>query len=137
MADIAALIAHPDPLILHVTVEGNLQHYIVCYGTINLNGELKFVIGDPAKGIIYFSQKDLEKIWQSKSCLTLTQNDSFKKSADVRKEKRKWIKDLIKEDSTLLGMAAVIGVAMAALGMAMAIFSQQLIDDILPHKNFT
>ncbi|MCH5598139.1 peptidase domain-containing ABC transporter [Niabella ginsengisoli] len=36
----------------------------------------------------------------------------------------------------MLGIAAFLGIAVAALGLAMAIFSQRLIDDILPKRNF-
>lgn len=135
-ADMAALIAHPEPLILHVMVENNLQHYVVCYGTAIIDDKLKFIIGDPAKGIIYLTQSEVEKIWVSKSCITLSINESFVKAITIKNKKWRWIKELIKEDSTILGIAAGLGIGTAALGMAMAIFSQRLIDDILPKKDY-
>ncbi len=51
-ADIQALIGHGEPLILHTHMEGELQHFVVCYGFINK----QFVIGDPSKGIIYYNE---------------------------------------------------------------------------------
>lgn len=74
-ADIQALIDHNQPLILHVVIENTLQHYIVCYG---YNPAQKtFTIGDPAKGVSEISAEELDKIWVSKSCLTLEVNENF------------------------------------------------------------
>lgn len=135
-ADMASLIAHESPCILHVQIEGNLQHYLVCYGATSIKDELHFIVGDPAKGITHFNRQQLETIWQSKACLTLLPNVEFKKVAEINHAKRKWIITLLREDMPLLGIAVALGVAIAALGLAMAIFSQRLIDDILPKKNF-
>lgn len=135
-ADIAALIKHPSPVILHVIMDMQLQHYVVCFGTTEMNGEIKFIIGDPAKGIIYLSCEELAAIWQSKTCLTLEPSKDFKKAEDTTIQKKQWIKQLIKEDLPLLSIAAAIGVGIAVLGIVMSLFSQRLIDDILPKKNF-
>ena len=134
-ADIPALIEHRQPVILHVIVEGNLQHYMVFYGQDIKNGTVKFIIGDPAKGIIHLTKAELEKIWVSKACLTLTPNGNFTKEKAVKKRKQKWILELIKEDYSILGVAAVLGLVIAGLGLSMAIFSQKLIDVIIPQKN--
>lgn len=131
-ADLQAIIDHKEPLILHVVIEERLQHYIICYGYQNN----KFIIGDPAKGIIYLTKEELEVIWKSKSCLTLTPNDSFVKSKSQDKNKKEWFLKLVKEDSKLISFSVLLGLGIAILGMAMAIFSQKLIDDILPSKDF-
>jgi ATP-binding cassette subfamily B protein len=136
-ADMEALINHQQPCILHVVIEDKLQHYVVCFETIEQQRELKFVIGDPAKGTTYLNQTDLEKIWKSKKCLVLSPNNNFKTTTDITKDKRKWIGELVKQDLPLLAIAAALGIAIASLGLAMAIFSQRLIDDILPKKNLT
>lgn len=136
-ADIAILFKHPSPVILHVLVEDKLEHYIVCYGTkFNENKELVFIIGDPSRGIIYLNESELSIIWKSRICLTLEPNESFELKSDIKLKKRLWIKELIKEDYPLLGIAVLIGIAIAILGIIMSIFSQRLIDDILPKKNF-
>jgi len=77
-SDIAALIKHECPCILHVVIDNQLQHYVVFYGITQKNGEINFIIGDPAKGIVYLSRNELDTIWQSKTCLTLLPNESFK-----------------------------------------------------------
>lgn len=141
-ADIVALINHNQPCILHVVIDKQLQHYVVYFGiTPNPSKggehELLFIIGDPAKGIVYLTRNQLNRIWQSKTCLTLTPNEHFKKAIDVKQQKKQWILSLIKTDMPLLLIAAGLGIAIAALGLVMAIFSQRLIDDILPKQNFT
>lgn len=135
-ADIAALIKHESPCILHVIIDNKLQHYVVYYGVTQKNGKINFIVGDPAKGILYLSRNELDTIWQSKTCLTLTPNESFKKGIDIGKAKRNWIFELVKSDAPLLLIAAGLGIVIAVLGLVMAIFSQRLIDDILPNRNF-
>lgn len=130
-ADIQAVIDHKEPLILHVVIEERLQHYLICYGYEND----KFIIGDPSKGITTYTKEELEKVWKSKTCLTLKPTDKFVKSDVVKKSKKQWFLNLLKEDSQLLGISIVIGIGIAILGMAMAVFSQKLIDDILPSQN--
>jgi len=130
-ADIQALIDHGKPVILHLTIENKLQHYVVCYGFENN----MFIIGDPAKGIINYNQEELEKVWVSKACLTLEPNDTFQKKEQLKKSKRKWFIDLLQDDKEILVISIFIGIAIALLGMVMAVFSQKLIDEILPEKN--
>ncbi|MDO5664049.1 MAG: peptidase domain-containing ABC transporter [Bacteroidia bacterium] len=130
-ADAPSLIEHGQPVILHVVQEKYLNHYVVCYGYTNE----KFVIGDPAKGIVYYTKEELEQTWQSKACLTLAPNETFIKTETQKSDKRKWFISLLKEDKEILTFSILLGLGIALLGMAMAIFSQKLIDDILPSKN--
>lgn len=130
-ADIEALIEHNQPLILHVVIEEKLQHYIVCYGF----DDGKFMIGDPGKGIINYSKEELDKIWKSKTCLTLEPNQDFVKLKTEKHNKRQWFISLLKDDNKILIFSILLGLGVAILGLAMAIFSQKLIDDILPSKD--
>lgn len=131
-ADIQALIDHKQPVILHVFIQEQLQHYVVCY---EYDSEKGFLIGDPAKGIYYLSSDALDKIWVSKSCLTLEVNESFVKAETAKNSQKKWFLDLLKEDYKLLWISVLLGVFVAGLGLAMSLFSQKLIDDILPSNN--
>lgn len=131
-ADIQTLIDHKDPVILHIIIEGYLEHYVVCYGYDRQEG---FIIGDPAKGVYFLSNNDLEKMWVSKTCLTLFPNQNFIKSETTEKSKKEYFITLIKEDYRLLVFSIVLGVFVAALGLTMSIFFQKLIDDILPFQN--
>jgi len=131
-ADITSLIDCEQAVILHTIIENQLQHYIICYEYDKQKG---FLIGDPAKGIYYLSENELDAIWVSKNCLILEPNENFVTSAEVTKSQKKYFLNLLKEDYKLLSFSLVIGIFVAALGMAMAIFSQKLIDDILPSHN--
>ena len=132
-ADIPALIEHNHPVILHVLIEGNLEHYVVCYGY----EQGRFIIGDPGKGMVSLSEKELDEIWRSHKCLTLMPNGKFKTKTTTSSDKKKWMFELIREDVGLLGISVALGLGIAVLGMAMAIFSQKLIDDILPSKLYS
>ncbi|MFC2532745.1 MAG: peptidase domain-containing ABC transporter [Capnocytophaga ochracea] len=129
-ADIEVLKAYNAPLILHLTM-GNLEHYVVCYGF----EKGVFIIGDPAKGIIKLSPKELNSLWRSKTCLTLTPTPQFKKKTTQQKAQFKWFLNLIQKDVRLLLISGLLGTVIAILGLAMAIFSQKLIDNILPSKD--
>ncbi len=132
-ADLQAIIDHKEPLILHVLIEKKLQHYVICYGYENN----QFIIGDPGKGVTYYTKEELEKIWVSKTCLTLTPNKDFVKATEIKKSKKAWFLKLLKEDKQLLLISIVLGIGIAVLGMSMSVFSQKLIDDILPSQNTT
>jgi ATP-binding cassette subfamily B protein len=131
-ADIQAIIDHKEPLILHVVFEERLQHYVVCYGYENNT----FIIGDPAKGMVTYTREELELVWISKTCLTLKPNADFIKTKTQNKNKKQWFLKLLKDDYRLISFSVLLGLGIAILGMAMAIFSQKLIDDILPSKDF-
>lgn len=132
-ADINALIEHGEPVILHVIIDQKYEHYVICY-SYHHHGNPQFLIGDPAKGIEYWTQEDLEKVWVSKTCLTLKPNEHFEKKEKTNSEKKRWLLNLIKEDQESIYTIVVLGVVFTVLGMAMSIFSQKLIDDILPKK---
>lgn len=129
-ADINALIEHKAPVILHVIIENKYEHYVVCY---SFDGNL-FTIGDPAKGIEFWNKEQLLEVWKSKTCLTLKTNETFRQAKVNQKEKRDWLLDLIKKDSEAIYTVIFLGVLLTLLGMSMSIFSQKLIDDILPQK---
>jgi ATP-binding cassette subfamily B protein len=132
-ANIDALKNHKEPLILHLIIDDHLEHYVVCYAY--KNG--KFIIGDPSKGITKYTPQELEKAWKSKTCLTLTLTDKFVKADDTAKNKRLWFLNILKDDYKLLAFSVLLGLGIAILGMTMALFSQKLIDDILPSKDLT
>jgi len=119
-----------NPVILHVIIDNRLQHFVVCYG---IRSE-KFVIGDPAKGIVELSEIALAEIWKSKSFLELIPSGDIEQVKQVNRDKWSWFKTLVKDDAGLLAIIFGISLIISILGMAMAVFSQQLIDDILPSK---
>lgn len=138
-ADIEALIEHRQPVILHIVMEGNLQHYIISLPSLErrgAGGEV-FTVADPAKGIVTYSEEELKKIWKSGKCLTLRPTERLQLVKVQQQAKKKWLLDLLQDDWGLLVTASALGLGMALLGMVMAVFSQKLIDDILPSRNAT
>ncbi|WP_164515248.1 peptidase domain-containing ABC transporter [Flavobacterium ustbae] len=121
-----------EPCILQVKLENGYDHYVICY---EYQKETGFLIGDPAMGLRYLSENKLCQLWESKNCLFLSPNQNFVAEKDINKTKKKYFISLLKDDFKLLLISIILGVFVALLGMAMSIFSQKLIDDILPSNN--
>ena len=134
-ADFASLRECKDICILHVVKEETLPHFVVFYEFDEDRNE--YLIGDPAEASIeYMTEGELQKIWLSRSLLLLQTTEKLKSEQKQFLGKWNWLKALIKEDLNLLGIALFIGFIVAILGLATAIFSQKLIDDILPSKDW-
>jgi ABC-type bacteriocin/lantibiotic exporter with double-glycine peptidase domain len=127
-ASVKDIIDYDKILILHVTPEKGSEHYILCYGY--QSG--KFIIWDPAKGLTMLPAYDLEKIWLSRKCLGLSPNGSFRFEKEDMKSKKGWVLKTIKPEKDLLILSVIIGVLISVLGLVMAVFTQKLIDRILP-----
>ena len=132
-ADINALIEHGEPIILHVKLDNNLQHYVICFSYTKKDS---FIVGDPSGKIDYYTKSELDKIWVSKKCLILKPGKDFQKSKSIWQAKKKRLVQLIRDDASILGASIFIGLGIAILGLVMSIFSQKLIDEILPAKDF-
>ncbi len=130
-ADIENLKELDEPVILHIIKDQTLEHFVVCYGF----EKGKFTIGDPASGIEYYTEEELAILWKSKTLLKLVPGKNFITRQNESKNKRTWFLQLLKPDYPILGIAAFLGVIISALGLATAIFSQKLIDKILPEKD--
>lgn len=135
-ADIEHLKNLSQPAILHVQTREGLLHYVVCFA---YHTDLdRFEISDPAEyGIKFYSSKDLEALWQSKALLLLKPTPEIKKVArnDSFLQKMRWLYGFARPDFDLLLVSFFIGVFISLLGLSVAIFSQKLIDQILPEKN--
>ena len=118
------------PVILHVLIENRLQHYVVCYSW-NTDSQY-FIIGDPARGVVNYTADELAAIWPSRVLLALTPTATLRQQTDEKRAKRQWLLGLIREDVPLLAIATGLGVVTAGLGLSTALFSQKLIDQIIP-----
>jgi ABC-type bacteriocin/lantibiotic exporter with double-glycine peptidase domain len=119
------------PCILHVTPDGVLQHYVVYYP-----GVVKglYLIGDPVKGLGYLSAGELKKIWISRSVLLLEPGAQLEQWQQQRRKKFFFLRTILKEDVHLLYVALALGAICSLLNLSTAIFSQQLVDHILPGR---
>lgn len=121
-----------NPAILHFTLEDGLLHYVVYFGK---SGD-KFILADPAKGISYIDYGTLDKLWKSKTLLLVKKGESFKEVKDISKAKYEWLKKLLKPDFQILSVVLILSMVVSVLGITLALFSQKLVDDILPSKDF-
>jgi|WetSurMetagenome_2_1015567.scaffolds.fasta_scaffold00040_5 ATP-binding cassette, subfamily C, bacteriocin exporter len=127
-ASINDIIGFKDILILHVINDKGFEHFIICYGFT----DNKFIIWDPAIGLKYLSENELKEIWISKKCLSVIPTPHFRFIKVNDKRIFRWIVSHIWPEKDILLISIVIGVVVSLLGMVMALFTQKLIDKILP-----
>jgi ATP-binding cassette subfamily B protein len=132
-ADVDALIEHNQPVILHFILEKKYEHYVVFYFRDSSETH-QFLIGDPVRGLEYWNEKQLREAWVSKTCLILFPNENFEKKEISILKRKKWFVDLLKKDFESICIIIILGIVIALLGMSMSVFSQKLIDDILPKR---
>ena len=130
-ASIEDIAEFKEILILHVSIDQTAEHFIISFGH---EGGL-FILWDPAKGLIYLSKKELAGIWVSKKCLSLVPNKNFRQEKEERKEKLAWLINAIRPEKELLLISLVTGIVISCLGLVLAVFTQKLIDKILPSGN--
>jgi ATP-binding cassette subfamily B protein len=119
------------PCIVHIVKDGRLHHYIVCYGFENG----VFTVGDPAGGVGVMTPEELESVWVSKALLTLQPTEHFTLKKTQFADKRRWAFSLVEADMTTLAVIFALGVAISILSLSTAIFSQKLVDAILPERD--
>lgn len=121
--------------ILHTVNEAGYTHFIVYYGCDSKSG--KFIFGDPAKGVILYTEEELAAIWKSQILLTLQLSSQFSKNENIYvKERKALLRKLISPDTHLLLTTFFLSVIVSLIGFSTAVFSQTLIDNVLPSKNF-
>ena len=151
--DIASLKAVALPTILHVvknktdTNDSKLartklkqlafntntqEHFVVCFGYETG----KFKIGDPSWGILDMADEELDAIWKSKALLTLEPTDKFVRKGTEHRSKIRFFKQVLQDDYPVLTVAFILGLFVSILGLSTAVFSQKLIDELLPGKEF-
>ncbi|MGD1958610.1 MAG: peptidase domain-containing ABC transporter [Fulvivirga sp.] len=134
-ADVSHLKDINKPVILHTITHNKTQHYVVLY---NIK-EGKYLLGNPdfSIGLTYCSQKELEQQWVSKKMLVLNPTPKFIPQKTITQSKWSWFIKIVKEDVSFFTMASVFGALIALFGLATAIFSQQLFDQILPNESYS
>jgi len=124
-----------SPCILHLTIEGRHYHYVIFYPPTAGNErdkEARFTIGDPASGIENWDRRRLEEKWSSKALLLLQPTGKIHERALLNRSKWSWLSRIMKKDLDLLYIAAFLGLLVAVLNLSTAVFSQKLVDVILP-----
>lgn len=128
-SDISNLKELKEPAILHVVLNGMQQHYVVFYGF----ADNELIIGDPAKGVELWSVDQLEAVWRDKVLLSLAVGETFKKTHHSR-NRYTTILQWVKEDFNILLTALFLGALISVFNLSTAVFTQKLIDEVLPAK---
>lgn len=130
-ADLAALQTLEHPAILHTELRGGEPHFVVYYGADGRG----VVVGDPASGLTRWSPQELEARWTSRACLVLEPGPAFAPATGKRRQQQRVLRQLLRPDASLLLLSSLLGLVVAGLGLVMAVYSQRLIDHILPTGN--
>lgn len=117
------------PCILPVTINATMLHYVVYYPEEKAD---RLLIGDPAIGLIRMEKQELEKIWTTRTVLLLEPGAKLARWQRQRQKKLSWLGRMLKEDIHLLYTAVIVGIICALLNLSTAVFSQRLVDHILP-----
>lgn len=119
------------PFILHVEQEG-LFHYLTCFDYDIKNG---FTLADPAIGLLKYSQNELLKIWKSGYILVVKKADDSVLLKSPNSGYLKWVLGMMKKDTSYYISAVFLGVVIALLNMTTLVFTEKLIDVVLPSRS--
>ena len=133
--DNLAEVAHP--CILHLTIEDRFYHYVIYYppnpGRPGYGEpQTLFTIGDPSAGIEQWDRSMLDERWRSKALLLLRPTGKLQSRSQLGKSKWSWLAGIVKKDLDLLYLAGFLGLIIAVLNLSTAVYSQKLVDNILP-----
>jgi ATP-binding cassette subfamily B protein len=151
-AELEDLKASEHSCILHLLIDERLEHYMVYWGYDDAKEE--YILGDPALGKLKrMKGSELASIWRSRKLLlveignevqevtpleeeiTKTPSTGSPFAARLNNSKYAWFWHFIDADRSLLFTAMLLGLAVSVLGLSTALFSQQLIDQILPSRS--
>ncbi|AZQ63944.1 ATP-binding cassette domain-containing protein [Flammeovirga pectinis] len=132
--DIKSLKETDKPSILYVIIDKNRKHYIVCFGWDTK--KRRFIISDPSDGVKYYTEDELLKIWEERILLKVSPNSNFQFENDNSKKKLKWIIDLISSELNILFVSSFLGLLIAIISLSNSIFIRELIDSLLPKKEY-
>jgi ATP-binding cassette, subfamily C, bacteriocin exporter len=129
-ASVSSIIEYADVLILHVRKEEYLEHFIIVFSY----EKGLFKVWDPSVGFLALTSEELDKIWVSRKCLGLKPNSKFRLKKREGRKKLKWILKVIAPERDFLIVSFLIGIIVSVLGLVLAVYTQKLIDQVLPAK---
>jgi ABC-type bacteriocin/lantibiotic exporter with double-glycine peptidase domain len=120
-----------EPFILHVEQNGFL-HYLTCFDYDPKKG---FTIADPAIGLLTYSEEELLNIWKSGYILIVKKEYDKEPLTTLKRGYLKWVLDMMKKDTSYYISAVFLGVVIALLNMTTLVFTEKLIDVVLPSRS--
>ncbi len=120
-----------DPCILHITIQGIHEHFVVFYTAKEAN----YLIGDPELGIAWVKEKELLSMWRTGILMTFSKTSEFKSTKSTGKNNNTWLFNLITSDKNKLISTLFLGILISSLSLSTSIYTQTLIDIIIPSGN--
>jgi ATP-binding cassette, subfamily C, bacteriocin exporter len=120
-----------QPAILHIQKDSASQDYIVLYGWQND----KFITGDPKWGIVEYREDELDAIWKSKTYLVVKPGKNFRTASISIRERKDWLKKLLKDHSRAIIIIIFSGIVIAILSLILMQKIFNLAENILAGRN--
>ncbi|MBO3699788.1 ABC transporter transmembrane domain-containing protein [Roseivirga sp. E12] len=121
----------PELCILHVTKKGAFNHFVLCLG--KENG--KWLIADPDDGVKTYTDKQLMKEWEQGIFLRLEKPTKLNLEKRRRHLFKGWVLPLFEKHRTRLILIVGLGIIHAILLFTTAIFTERLVDELLPSQD--
>ncbi|WP_445957576.1 peptidase domain-containing ABC transporter [Yeosuana sp.] len=122
-----------EPFILHVEL-GGFQHYLTSFKYDKKNG---FTIADPAIGLQAYTEEELLKIWKSGFILIVKKASEEVHLKTLKRNYFKWVLDMMRKDTSYYISAVFLGIIIALLNMTTLVFTEKLIDVVLPSRSLS
>ncbi|MGZ0016473.1 peptidase domain-containing ABC transporter [Yeosuana sp. AK3] len=122
-----------EPFILHVEI-GGFQHYLTSF---KYDEKIGFTIVDPAIGLQTYTEAELLKIWKSGYILIVNKANSEVPLKTLKRDYFTWILDMMRKDTSYYISAVFLGIIIALLNMTTLVFTEKLIDVVLPSRSLS
>ena len=117
--------------ILHTIKHGFLNHFVLCLGQ---EGGF-WLVADSEDGVLRLTDEQLESCWTSGVLLKLKFSESLRLSKTKTSFFKSWLLPLLKPHQSRLFMIVLLGLIHAVLMFNTSIFTEVLVDDLLPSKD--
>lgn len=116
------------PYIAHVVIDNILEHYVV---VLEMTSS-KFIVADPAKGVVEYTKEDFNSIWTG-HILSLTLNKEINQHNFSGKALISFWKIVPKYKRHFLQIS-LLSIGIVILNISTSFFFNYLIDSIIPNK---
>ncbi|GAA4331730.1 hypothetical protein GCM10023149_37700 [Mucilaginibacter gynuensis] len=128
--DLSYLLTVETPCILHITEVPDLDHYIIYYGSKFVKHKRLILIGDPAEGLKYLTESELDRLWKSKAALHFSAL-----TPSIRKDSANKNSILIVFEQPAILIIPLLGLGIGAFGIMASLFIQQTFDSSVLGRN--
>uniref|UniRef100_UPI00404838BF peptidase domain-containing ABC transporter n=1 Tax=Roseivirga sp. TaxID=1964215 RepID=UPI00404838BF len=123
-----------DLMILHVLKYDSFEHFILIKKDDTKNGQ--FLVADPDDGVAKMSLEEIDSIWKSKALVILKLPSELNlPNQETQSKVLTWLKPLLFRHQNKLIIVAVLGIMSALLAFSTAIFTEKLVDNLLPTRD--